>query len=315
MQNSMDYMNEGTIPNPFVYPEDLRKLYAIAEQKFNLWLQTREYNKAKTEWLDVYQAFLKKQENLQIRFHKGGILHNIGTFETFDNDLNAAFQSFTLAYIEDVTSEFSKYGGDANEGPAAKNLIGLFRIPHSFLDQIRQYLQRHYQNTVFYNPKNVLDEFLGAQLKKDKIPLKKIKAIRSTQYKIERIPGSWDKRVFIGGSYKELTVINEIRNIVKEKKFIPIVALDCEMPENKIHDFTLLLLHNCKYGIFDVSQDSGHLMEVERTLDYRTEVLLVYQKEPEPEMSKMVSSMGSQYKLKEFTSLKGLNDLVCNFLD
>ena len=66
--------------------------------------------------------------------------------------------------------------------------------------------------------------------------------------------------------------------MVEELGFQPILALDFDVPEDKIRDFDLLLLHNCKYAIFEITFGDGHLIEIERASNYKLlSIFLVYQ--------------------------------------
>ena len=94
------------------------------------------------------------------------------------------------------------------------------------------------------------------------------------------LPGNYRTRVFIGGSYSAVrrSLLTELSAAVRERQFEPIVADEYQLliPPRDIHDVTLTLLHSCRLGIFELSEMSGALMEVERTIDYGTRCLLLY---------------------------------------
>lgn len=104
------------------------------------------------------------------------------------------------------------------------------------------------------------------------------------RFTINMIPGEYDSRVFIGGNYDSMPVLREISRFVDECGFIPVMAYDCEMLQSRVHDETMLLLHNCRFAIFEVTRPSGELMELERIKDYGNVALLVYQVKSSEEM-------------------------------
>jgi hypothetical protein len=101
---------------------------------------------------------------------------------------------------------------------------------------------------------------------------------RPVKRTINNIEGTYETRVFIGGSYKpHLAILIEIRDFLRQDgRLIPILASDYEMPREETHRHSLILLHNCRHAIFEVSSGSGQLMELERSRDYETEVLVVF---------------------------------------
>ncbi|MCK4240916.1 MAG: hypothetical protein KAX30_04780 [Candidatus Atribacteria bacterium] len=109
-------------------------------------------------------------------------------------------------------------------------------------------------------------------------------------WNISEIPGRYENRIFIGGNYRFMVNLREIEMYVRENGFQPILACDFNMPRSKIYEHSLLLLHNCKYAIFDVTSPAGELMEIQMTKYYGTTVLLVHKMDSRP--SSMVTTFG-----------------------
>lgn len=133
---------------------------------------------------------------------------------------------------------------------------------------------------------------------------------------IDNIPGSYYKRVFIGGDYSQRALITEIEEIVSNLGFIPVVADEYEMKEEEIHDCTMRLLHCCKYAIFDISTISGALMEIERIRDYKTKALIVFSSRvekgiPKQQTTRMIDPALRPRGYRNFTQL---NRIIENFL-
>ena len=84
------------------------------------------------------------------------------------------------------------------------------------------------------------------------------------RYNIDKIPGIYEKRVFIGGAYDDLPTLRFIEEIVRENGFVPVIAIDFDLPDSMgVHDFDILLLHNCKFAFFELSLAAGQYNEVE----------------------------------------------------
>lgn len=108
-----------------------------------------------------------------------------------------------------------------------------------------------------------------------------------------RLPGSYRTRVFVGGSYRvkppppagtartiasPRELIDHIRDVVAAAGFHPIVAAEFKVddPDRDIHHDALYLLHASRLAIFELSEFSGSLMEIERAADYGTLCLILY---------------------------------------
>lgn len=305
--------------NPFKLPEGLQKSFQKEIEQFYILIQTKELDEAEKRWKRLYSEFLEYQTKHNRRLHKGGVLHNLGIIYFYKGKQGLAFRYFIYAFIEDVVSEHKKFAGFAEDAPAAINLLQIFKIRVSTLENIKSLAIALYKKTRFNDPATIFDfktkvkKSLQTATYKKRLEFLDKEKYFQPKYNINTIPGGWSDRVFIGGNYEKMSNLIKISTYVASKQFTPIIASECQMFKSKIHDHTLRLLHACKYAIFDVSRDSGHLMEVERTLDYRTEVLLVYDDTTDPEFSAMVGSMGGQYKLHPFVSDKELKNHIDKF--
>lgn len=133
----------------------------------------------------------------------------------------------------------------------------------------------------------------------------------------ERLPGGLAKRVFIGGSYRNMDRLRDIKKAVDACGFFGVIARDYKIEKRDIHDWDLRLLHNCMHAIFYLSAAAGELMEIERARDYRCRMLLLYgvkgEDTPSPEhLSSMVRSAG--YPLRGFLDTDHLKRIVTQFL-
>ena len=183
--------------------------------------------------------------------------------------------------------------------------IALNRIlaPHyslSYRDRWSSEISAQVLNSILGDPQTVKDYMI--KNKKIAPGTKRFDGIeyRSDLLDPDHLPGSFEKRVFVGGNYDFMANLGEITRCVENLEFQPIFAYDYDIPETEIHDYDCRLLHNCKYAIFEVTIPAGELMELERARDYNTKVLIVYQiRNPNdrsfpPQVSSMVKTFGHE---------------------
>jgi hypothetical protein len=84
--------------------------------------------------------------------------------------------------------------------------------------------------------------------------------------------------VFVGGNYAtNSAVLLKMKEILLKINLEPVIADDYAIPEGEtIHEFCLMLLHTCRYAIFDVTMAGGQFFEIERTRDYGIKPLIVF---------------------------------------
>jgi len=105
-------------------------------------------------------------------------------------------------------------------------------------------------------------------------------------------------KVFVGGSYDLMVILREICKFVKESGFYPVLAYDYEVSREDTHKFTLWLLDQCEYAIFELSKLDGHLMEIQHALEENKDVFVFYQvldkehREPPRKISSMLTTSG-----------------------
>jgi len=78
-----------------------------------------------------------------------------------------------------------------------------------------------------------------------------------------------------------------------------------------------MLLHECKYAIFDLSQEAGQLMEIERVRDYNVRTLAVYQAiGGEPKITEMLKALlnSMNIPIKPYRDSPELGNHINSFL-
>lgn len=189
-----------------------------------------------------------------------------------------------------------------------------------------------YRSNILLLPEGYLFIFLFDEIKNDQITkdpfLSKSNAIVYNEYiklyiesnnlsdeklNLEKIPGTLENRVFIGGNYDFMATLNQIKTIVTDNGFVPILARDLNVENDNIHDDDIELLGRCKYSIFEVTKPEGDLMEIERAKELKNHTLLLYQvRDPSnrnmpPSITSMLSTL--EYELLEKKGYNQTNEL------
>lgn len=263
-------MKEKPNVRPTPLPDELKRTFDNEAYRLEMYLQKGDFRRAEETATHLYNLMLRSQPD-DGWYHKGYALHNIGVSLLFQNRAQDAFQYFILAFIEDGLAEHSGEDVRAKAKPAANVLRTIYEVPESMLDDLFGALQRKVSDRpAIKDPQEVLTS------------LPPVNPPKRVTVELKKQPGRysepWQKRIFIGGSYDMVATINEIRKIVVDLGFEPVIPLEFDIPAELAHHHSLMLLHDCKYAIFDVSKESGQMMEIERTRDYEVETFTVHQK-------------------------------------
>jgi hypothetical protein len=147
------------------------------------------------------------------------------------------------------------------------------------------------------------------------------------------LPGTFRSRVFVGGSYKvspaaalkvpPRKLLEILCKAVRDAGLHPIAA-DAYVvaePERDIHHDAIYLLHACRCAIFELSEFSGALMEIERSVDFGTQCLVLHS-DPNKDglrLSRMLSSFvlehHSRIRLYGYNDNKEAGNAARNWLD
>jgi len=144
------------------------------------------------------------------------------------------------------------------------------------------------------------------------------------------LPGAFSSRVFVGGSYKAKAsiglsprqLLSELRKVVRAAGLHPIIADEYRVkkPDREIHHDAIYLLHACRLAIFELTEFSGALMEIERSADYGTHCIVLHH-DPGGEglrLSWMLSSFAQEHaariRLYGYTSVEEAKNAARNWL-
>lgn len=298
-------------------PAEVQKEYIEFDRQGFIHRRMQRWEDAAKVYLKSYQLLLAEQPP-ERRFHKGGPLHFLAICLLYEGKKAGALKYLLLAYIEDL---LSKGKGEINiaETEAAALTLRALKVDEKLLNSIRRVaVDKRKKEISIRDPQELLIEAI-----KGKGGVQYLRSLSSklpppAQKKpLGSIDSPWHNRVFVGGNYNNPATLMEIKEAVLEAGgFDPILGNEFEMPEDLIHHHTLMLLHACKYAIFDISFEGGHLMEIERLRDYGIMPLIVYSSFPSgpsrPRVSEMVKTMG--YTAKPYKNMKELRNSVIRYL-
>jgi hypothetical protein len=269
----------------------------------------------------MYETLIENQPQGS-RFHKGAPLHLLGIALLHVQNTSEALKNFLLAYTEDTLSKSPGEEKRADWEHAGLVLGLYFMVPPTLLEVIKKLAwDAKEAKQVIQDPTAILTKALAEMgIDEQQIDglcgaIPQIKPQRS----LDKLDSPWERRVFIGGNYNQIAILQKIKETVALAEYDPILAWDFEMPEELIHHHTLMLLHFCRLAVFDISQGNGHLMEIERASDYGISPLFVYSAmEPssKPRVSAMLTTRLTQsgFKPKPYRTIEDLNELVREYL-
>ncbi len=274
-------------------PEEAQRAFDNTARIYAVAIHGGHYDQALAVIKNLYHKMLGWQDKYHMRFHKGYPLHNIGYTLHLQDKHPDAEEYFVLAFIEDLLSADNE--DEADSTPAGQTLLLGYKFTSALLETIKRKVRElKEEGRIPFTPEEIAQE------------LKKSKAeFRNLQVAYMVIPKEaplkpftvfnmrWGKRVFVGGSIGLEFIIDKIADIVAELGYDPIVCHHFEAPkemETDIHRKCLILLHCCKYAVFDIAEQTGQLIEVERACDYNVKTLVMWPKNKDTAITQMLKS-------------------------
>jgi hypothetical protein len=243
-------------------------------------LYENNFTHAEKRFNEQYELLLSSQTEAKRPIHKGAPLHNLGLSLYGQGRIEEAIRSFLLAYVEDSLDCAHGSENESDTKPAAAVLRDLLRANPVVLEEVKK-VSREEKETGRWDRVFDPDALLSRVFKALKLSGRDLKS--QTRRKTNLIdPASVihldevDRRVFIGSDYDQHSAaIAVIRTVVDRRGYIPVVAYELDLPKKRTHYYSLLLLHSCRYAIFDITSYAGQMMELERCIDYEARVLCV----------------------------------------
>jgi len=276
----------------------INQLIELDLKGFSEW-DSGKFADAEKTFLEELEIIRKKEKEEKRAIHKGASFYNLAISLAYKGKMDEAIIYFLQAYVEDTLGVDYGQEDEADGAPAFRVLRYLFRLRIDVILEINKHVfaikqKGQWKNAV--DPLVILKQVetsLGLKLSEVSTWVKVIPEKFTPKMPLG-FPQPWEHRVFIGGAYRNsesMKALYKIKDAVRRKDFryIPIMGLDVYV-DKEIHHRTLLLLHTCKWAIFEVTFPAGQLMEIERSLDYETRLLILYKKE-NSDIPESVSSM------------------------
>ena len=236
-------------------PPEIESSYRSHDETALRYAEKADYCSAEREYRALLSEIMEAQRET-IRYHKGGPYHQIGYYLFLQGKNDDARKYFLYAFIEDcITLD------DFPELPAFKNLHGVYQISYEDLRALFDKVRGDYHKTIHLNSEDYLRIYLDSGNRMESVVVRR------------------DKKVFVGGNYRNIVILRHIENTVREFGLSPILASNFEVHESEIYLHAMSLLQDCGIAIFEITFDAGHLMEIERAMKFieKKNILLLYQ--------------------------------------
>jgi hypothetical protein len=299
------------LPSERTLPEDYRQQFAhIDRQAIMRWLEG-DHLAVERLYNDELRLVQQKEKELGHPLHKGHLFYNIGMSLVAQKKSEDAVRNMLLAYVEDALSAKTNEEDEIDRAPAGAALRDFFLMRLHILGEIKHTASRLKEEDrlkTAFDPISVVNEVAS------KIGFEAVNLLSQcgripelfTGKQVLGFPQPPEQRVFIGGNYTAaMATLREIARYVRERGYTPIIADQVYIPAERVHQYTLMLLHTCCYAIFDVSTAAGQFMEIERAPDYGIKMLVIWSapdaqsvNNPPQWISQMICSLRNEKELK-----------------
>lgn len=287
------------------------------------------FHKAEEICQKQYELIRKFEKDLPSgkRFHKGATLYEWGITLLLQNTaekIRLGYEKILFAYIEDLLDfDTTK---QAREAPACRTLEQNPFINVAFLGLVQKTVEdRKARHQIPKNPEDILQPISSETQHALEKPIEiSIDQVKPAVHRWLEEKGPKKKRVFIGGTYKNIAILNHVATIVDDFDYYPIMPIDLPQTTDPsyrelIHDISIEMLQECSYAIFEVTISNGHLMEIERARDFMSagtlSVILVYQTTREGDTPTITSMlMTKDFKKRPYRNFSELTTVIRNFL-
>ncbi len=235
----------------------LGALYRALQDEAGQHLVAGNFEAAAAGYESAYRALLDAQPEGR-RFHKGEALRDWGLALLWLGRTDEARQRTLEAFVEDAASlaeENPRY--EELDRPAAHNLVYVF----GFAGQALVFMSRFVRD--FIDGGDLLPDprpFLESTIRVVSPPPPPPGGLKIIGQ--HRLPPEY--RVFVGGGFVHLdSHLRQIRDIVDSLEYEGIVAADFGIPHGwRDDDVALGLMHQCHYGVFDLTDPAGQMVEI-----------------------------------------------------
>lgn len=242
----------------------LAGLYHGLQSEAGHQLLARDFEAAAAGYEKAYRSLLDAQPEGR-RFHKGEALHNWGLALLWLGRTEEARQRTLEAFVEDAASLAEENSRNEElDRPAAHNLVYVFGFAGPALVFLSRVVRDYVQGG------NLLPDprpFLESTFRVVPPPPPSLGGLKIIgQHRL-----SPECRVFIGGGFLHLdSHLRPMRDIVDGLGYEGVIAADYGVPHDwRDDDVAFGLMHQCHYGLFDLSAPASQMVEITNLPDRR----------------------------------------------
>ena len=299
-------------------------LQELEYRGFSKW-DSAEFAEAEQIFKKILGIIREREQKRREALPKGSVLYNIGVSLGLQGETKKALRYF-LAYAEDALQTEVGDEDNAERGAAYNVLRNYYGVRLSTFVRINEVAEKIKPIDIEALPLTVIqpEEVIKQAGMPDEFDYPEIMDwVQSVPEILDRkmpfgFPQPLERRVFVGGNYlKQSPILNKIKDAVRrvDKRYVPLMVREVDFPMTHIHHHSLLLLHTCKYAIFDITDTAGQLMEIERTIDYENEVLVLYGESSDSTnyITSMVKTL-PKVKIRSYRNPDDIPQIVSEFL-
>ncbi len=276
------------------FPQNFQTIYKYHEKIALGFIEKKDYVAAEQEYKTLLGKFQALEANNKVRYHKGGPYHQIGYCLFLQQRYDDASPYFLFAFIEDCIT-FDKFP----DLPAFETLHGTYQISYEDLRTLFIKIKGDMSDNIPLYPEDYLTAYLASG------------------HKIQPASVRSETKVFIGGNYRNIAILRYIYEIVRKSGLNPILVSNFKTDESEIYLNAMRLLEDCGNAIFEITFDSGHLMEIERATKIinNKNILLLYQQLDKNEKHYTRMLWGIEVEQRGYMQINELEENIVNFLD
>jgi len=311
-------------PQPLIrtnLPPYLLEQIAPIEREAIVQLRMGRYAEAEELYRTELGRFVEAEGRERRSLHKGTPYHQIGVCLYLRGVFNDSLENFLLAYCEDALSAETGQEDNQDRAPACNVLRSTFVIDLTFLGAIKRIAHRaKTDGEIPLDPNEILSAALEEHAidRANILNLLMLEAGNLGARPLDPIVAAWQRRVFIGGQFNDIARLRDIQEEVIRLNYDPVLTDEVVGVDQLVHHHCLMLLHTCRFAIFEVTNNAGQLIELERARDYEIQPLVLYSSRnreelnPPPYISAMVRSAG--FNIRNYRDSAQLRERIGEYL-
>jgi hypothetical protein len=225
----------------------------------------KKYSKAASQFEKQYRILCDAQKDEGRSIHKGAPLHNWALSLLLEGYNEKGTQEAVAAYIEDLLTTGLERSRDSLASKLLSEL-GVDDDQKKEIDRIVRSVEKQVGD--IRDTEAIVSDVVGIRNGKVQVLNSEVKmpsSIVLANYGIA-LSGDRDKRVFVGGSYRNIALLIEICRIIDDiDSYVGILAERYlkGVPKKIVRKVCNAMLDHCSYAFFEISFTNGHMMEIE----------------------------------------------------